>query len=106
MNEASNRTIEIWTAKERAQLLRSIAVLPDPYRTAESLSVASLIALADAVRDRLGGYKLPRSERDTRACKQLVAAGIVESGWGGIGTFGMLVRREAIAMLDEREEAE
>lgn len=92
------RDIEIWTAKERAALLKHIAVLPCPIRVAESLDIDALLALINALSDRHGGYRLPASERDTHAWKQLVAAGIVESGWGGIGSFGMRVRRVAINM--------
>jgi hypothetical protein len=89
---------EMWSQAERQRLMQSIAVLPDPRRVAESLSHAALCALIHAQRDRAGGYKLPRSQRDTSAWKQLVAAGIVESGWGGIGSFGEKVRNSAIKM--------
>jgi hypothetical protein len=91
-------TDEMWSRAERARLLKTIAVLPDPQRVAESLCHASLCALIYAHSDRHGGYKLPRSQRDTNVWNELVAAGIVESGWGGIGGFGMKVRREAIKM--------
>lgn len=90
--------LDFWTEKERMRLMEHIAVLPCPIRVAESLSIASLMALIDAPSDRHGGYRLPASERGSKAWKQLVAAGIVESGWGGIGTFGMRVRRVAINM--------
>jgi hypothetical protein len=96
-------TDEFWSQAERERLMKSIAVLPDPRRVAESLSLASLSALIHAERDRLGGYRLLRSQRDTPAWKQLVLAGIVESGWGGIGSFGMRVRREAVKMRLEGE---
>ena len=89
---------ELWQQAEREELRKVIAVLPCPIRVAESLSRASLHALIEALSDRQGGYRLPASLRGTRAWKQLVAAGVVESGWGGIGTFGMRVRRVAINM--------
>ena len=92
------RETEVWTKEERARLLKHIAVLPCPIRVAESLSHASLHALIYALSDRHGGYRLPANLRDTRVWKQLVAAGIVESGWGGIGTFGMRVRSVAMKM--------
>ena len=98
MNESSTRTLEIWTERQRRELLKHVAVLPCPIRVAESLSHASLNALIHALSDRHGGYRLPANQRDTRAWKQLVAAGLVESGFGGIGTFGMHVRRVAINM--------
>jgi len=97
------RETEVWTKEERARLLKHIAVLPDPRRVAESLSHAALVALIHALPDRHGGYRLPANQRDTRAWKQLVAAGVVESGWGGVGNFGMLVRREAVKMRVEGE---
>lgn len=98
MNCSEARGVEIWTQEERERLMKHIAVLPCPIRVAESLSHASLHALIHALSDRHGGYRLPANLRDTRVWKQLVAAGIVESGWGGIGTFGMRVRRVAINM--------
>lgn len=97
------RETEVWTKEERARLLKHIAVLPCPIRVAESLSHASLHALIYALSDRHGGYRLPANLRDTRVWKQLVAAGVVESGWGGVGNFGMLVRREAVKMRVEGE---
>lgn len=93
-----NHEMVFWTAAQRAKLLRHIADPPCPIRVAESLDIDALLALINALSDRQGGYRLPASERDTRAWKQLVAAGVVESGWGGIGTFGMRVRRVAISM--------
>ena len=89
---------ELWQQAEREELRKVIADLPCPIRVAESLSHASLHALIHALSDRHGGYRLPANQRDSRAWKQLVAAGIVESGWGGVGTFGMRVRRVAINM--------
>lgn len=103
MNANNVRSLEIWTEAQRRELLRHVAVLPCPRRVAESLSHASLTALAHALSDRHGGYRLPANQRDTKAWKQLVAAGVVESGWGGIGNFGMRVRKEAIALLLERD---
>lgn len=103
MNASTFRTVEIWSEAERARLLGYIAELPDPRRVAESLSFASLTALKNAERDRLGGYRLPNSQRGSRAWKQLVAAGLVESGWGGVGNFGLVVRRHAIDVLLERD---
>lgn len=94
----NHRILEKWEAEEREELLRHISILPCPIRVAESLDVESLLALVNAQRDRLGGYKLPQSQRGTRAWKELVAAGIVEGGWGGVGSFGMKVRKVAIAM--------
>lgn len=96
-------TDEMWSQAERERLMRMIAKLPDPRRVAESLSHASLCALIHAERDRMGGYKLARSQRGTAAWKQLVAAGIVESGWGGVGNFGEKVRNAAIKMRLEGE---
>lgn len=92
---------ELWQQAEREEARKVIAVLPDPRRVAESLRYASLTALIHAVRDRHGDYRLPANQRGTNAWKELVAAGIVESGWGGIGNFGMRVRKEAIAMAVE-----
>lgn len=92
------RDMEFWSARQRAELMQHFAVLPCPIRVAESLDIDALLALINALSDRHGGYPLPASERDTHAWKQLVAAGIVESGWGGIGTFGMRVRKVAIGM--------
>lgn len=94
---------ELWRQAEREELRKVIAELPDPRRVAEGLSHASLNALINALPDRHGGYRLPANQRDTRAWRQLVAAGIVESGWGGVGNFGMLVRREAVKMRLEGE---
>ena len=94
---------ELWRQAEREELRKVIAVLPCPIRVAESLSITSLHALINAISDRHGGYRLPANLRDTKAWKQLVAAGIVESGWGGIGTFGMRVRKVAIAMKNRGE---
>lgn len=93
-----NHEMVFWTAAERERLRKHIAVLPCPIRVAESLDIDALLALINALSDRHGGYRLPESQRDTEAWKQLVAAGIVESGWGGIGNFGMLVRKAAIGM--------
>ena len=98
MNKNNTRTLELWTEAQRRELLKHVAVLPCPIRVAESLSEASLLALINALSDRHGGYRLPASERGTKTWRQLVAAGIVEGGWGGIGTFGMRVRRVALAM--------
>jgi hypothetical protein len=89
---------EIWMRAEREELRKVIAVLPDPQRVAESLCHASLIALIHALRDRNGSYRLPANQRNSPAWRELVAAGIVESGWGGVGTFGEKVRREALKM--------
>lgn len=98
MNANNTRTLEIWTEAQRRELLKHVAALPCPIRVAESLDIDALLALINALSDRQGGYRLPACERDTHAWKQLVAAGIVESGWGGIGTFGMRVRKAAIGM--------
>lgn len=103
MNENTARSVELWTHAERKRLLQYVAVLPCPIRVAESLSEASLLALINALSDRQGGYRLPADQRGTNAWKQLVAAGIVESGWGGVGTFGMRVRRVAVKMKQRGE---
>lgn len=94
---------ELWQQAEREELRKVIAILPCPIRVAESLSEASLLALINALSDRHGGYRLPASERHTNAWKQLSAAGIIESGFGGIGTFGERVRRVAVGMKKRGE---
>ena len=94
---------ELWQQAEREELRKVIAILPCPIRVAESLHVDALFALINALRDRHGGYRLPASERGGRAWRQLIAAGIVESGFGGIGTFGERVRRVAIGMKKRGE---
>lgn len=92
-----------WDEAQRARLMSFVATLPDPRRVAESLRECSLMALINAERDRVGGYRLRRSDWHSPAFKQLVAAGIVESGWGGIGSFGMKVRRVALKMKQDGE---
>jgi hypothetical protein len=87
-----------WTAAERERLMRHIAVLPNPRRVAESLSRRALLALIHSVADRHGGYTLLRADWKSPHGKVLVSAGLVENGWGGVGNFGILVRREAIRM--------
>jgi len=94
---------EMWAQAEREEVRKVIAVLPNPRRIAESLSHAALSALIHALPDRHGGYRLPASQRDTKVWRQLVADGIVESGWGGVGNFGMRVRHEVILMRAEGE---
>ncbi len=92
---------ELWKQAEREELRKVIAVLPDPKRVAESLREASLLALINAERTKFGDYMLLPSQRRGATARELVEAGVVEVGGVFIGTFGMKVRREAIAMQRE-----
>jgi hypothetical protein len=103
MNQQNTRSLEIWTTKERAELLKSIAKLPDPRRVAWSLPEHALYALVNAEQGRTGQYRLRHGVRDMAAGEELFRAGLVEARGPYIGNFGMAVRKHAIALLLERD---
>lgn len=94
---------DFWSAKERARLLQYVAVLPSPKRVAWSLPECALQALVHAEKGRNGDYRLRHGVRDMEAGDILFRAGLVEAGGPYLGNFGMKVRKEAIALLAERE---
>lgn len=98
--------LDSWTEKERARLIQHIAVLPDPRDVAWHLPECALQALVHAERGRNGEYRLRHGVRDMEAGEILFRAGLVEARGPYLGNFGMQVRREAIALLNEREAAE
>lgn len=103
MNACNTRSFEIWTAKERVELLKTVAILPSPKRVAWSLPECALFALALAEQGRNGAYRLRHGVRDMEAGEILFSAGLVEARGPYLGNFGMVVRKHAIALLAERE---
>jgi len=103
MNKQNARTLELWTARERRELLKSVATLPDARRVARSLPECALHALANAERGKHGQFRLRHGVRDMEAGQILFSAGLVEARGPYLGNFGMSVRKHAIALLAERE---
>jgi len=103
MNQQNTRSLEIWTAKEREELLKSIAVLPDPRGVAWRLPECALYALANAERGNHGQFRLRHGVRDMEAGHILFRAGLVEARGPYLGNFGMAVRKHAITLLLERD---
>ena len=103
MNEATTRTVEIWSEAERKRLLASVAILPCPKRVAWSLPEHALYALANAERGAHGQYRLRYGVRDMDAGHILFSAGLVEARGPYLGNFGVAVRKHAIALLLERD---
>lgn len=99
----SFRELDLWTAKERTELLKCVAVLPDARRVAWSLPECALQALACAERGRHGQYRLRHGVRDMEAGQILFSAGLVEARGPYLGSFGMSVRKHAVALLLERD---
>lgn len=95
--------LDFWTEKERARLVQSIAVLPDPRGVAWHLPECALQALACAERGQNGQFRLRYGVREMEAGEILFRAGLVEAGGRYLGNFGMLVRKHAIALLFERD---
>lgn len=104
MNAAETKSLGIWTEAERERLMKTIAVLPHPKQVAWSLPEHALYALANAEQGRNGQFRLRHGVRGMAAGDELFRAGLAEAGGPYIGSFGMLVRREAIALLLERDD--
>lgn len=98
-----NGVDELWQQAEREELRKVIAVLPDPRRVAWSLPEHALYALANAEQGFGGQYRLRYGVREMAAGEELFRAGIVEARGPYIGSFGMAVRKHAIALLLERD---
>lgn len=89
---------------EEIGMLSCIADLPCPREVAWSLPLCALEALRHAEPIGAGEFRLRDGVREMEAGQILFSAGLVEAGGGRrIGNFGMKVRREAIALLAERE---
>jgi hypothetical protein len=103
MNTNNAEALARWSARERVELLKSMANLPDPRRVAWSLPECALHALANAERGQHGQFRLRHGVRDMEAGQILFLSGLVEARGPYLGNFGMSVRKHAIALLFERD---
>ena len=92
-----------FTIGEAIEARQVFAQLPNAKRVAWSLPECALQALAHAERGRNGDYRLRHGVRDMEAGEILFIAGLVEARGPYLGNFGIKVRKEAVALLLERD---
>lgn len=103
MNANETRSLGAWTEEERARLLKSVARLPNPRGMAWRLSDEAFRALVEAEQTRTGEYQLREGHRHSAVATTLMRAGMVEVRGRYLGSFGIAVRKQALALIREGE---